>query len=431
MAPERRERGRGRGRRAQAAKAEILQPPVGEKTGLPAGYPALLEDLKRRIRTAQVKAAVSVNRELIALYWQIGKSIVERQAAEGWGRSVVDRLARDLQRAFPGMEGFSPRNIWRMRSFYVAWTAEVLAQPARDFGGSILAQPVRESRGASKLSQPVRVLARKILPQAAAELGRELLQQAVAELDGKFLPQAAAEIPWFHNIMLIEKVKDPQVRLWYARQAVEHGWSRAVLVHQIESNLFKRQGKAITNFRAALPPPQSDLAEQVLKDPYNFEFLTLTADARERELEQGLLVHLRKFLLELGAGFAFVGQQYHLEVGDEDFYIDLLFYHLRLRCFVVIDLKMERFKPEFAGKMNFYLSAVDNLLRHKGDRPSIGLILCKQKNRVVVEYTLRDTRKPIGVSAYRVTERLPGRLKGRLPTQGELEAELGTRRDRQ
>jgi predicted nuclease of restriction endonuclease-like (RecB) superfamily len=204
-----------------------------------------------------------------------------------------------------------------------------------------------------------------------------------------------------------------------------------VLVHQIESGLFQRQGKAITNFQATLPPPQSDLAEQVLKDPYNFDFLTLAADARERELQQDLLAHLRKFLLELGAGFAFVGEQHHLEVGGEDFYIDLLFYHLRLRCFVIIDLKMQPFKPEFAGKMNFYLSAVDDLLRHKDDQPSIGLILCKNKNRLVAEYALRDTRKPIGVSAYQITQRLPERLKGSLPTVEELEAELGQKGERQ
>lgn len=361
---------------------------VARMAGLPAGYPALLDELKRRIRAVQLKAAVSVNRELIALYWDIGKSIAERQRGEGWGKSVVDRLAKDLERAFPGMEGFSPSNIWRMRSFYLAWTEEVLARPARDDGDSILAQPARE-------------------------------------LDGQSLPQAAAGIPWFHNVVLIEKLKDPAARLWYAWQTLEHGWSRAVLVHQIESGLFTRQGKAVTNFEATLPPPQSDLAQQVLKDPYNFDFLTLAADARERELEQGLLAHLRKFLLELGAGFAFVGEQHHLEVGGEDFYLDLLFYHLRLRCFVVIDLKMEPFKPEFAGKMNFYLSAVDDLLRHKDDQPSIGLILCKERNRLVVEYALRDTHKPIGVSAYRITQRLPQRLKGSLPTVEQLEAELG------
>jgi predicted nuclease of restriction endonuclease-like (RecB) superfamily len=364
--------------RGKTAGAGIVQRAVPRVTGLPPGYPALLDELKQRIRAVQLKAAVSVNRELIALYWHIGKSIAERQKSEGWGKSVVDRLAGDLQREFPGVSGFSPQNIWYMRAFYLGWTDDV-----------------------------------------------RNLQQPVGELDGQNLPQPVAEIPWGHNIQLITKLRSPGVRLWYARQTFEHGWSRAVLVHQIESDLFKRQGKAVTNFQATLPPPQSDLAQQVLKDPYNFDFLTLDADARERELEQGLLAHLRKFLLELGAGFAFVGEQHHLEVGGEDFYIDLLFYHLRLRCFVVIDLKMEPFKPEFAGKMNFYLSAVDDLVRHKGDQPSIGLILCKEKNRLVVEYALRDTHKPIGVSAYRTTHRLPQRLKGSLPTVEQLEAELG------
>jgi len=372
MAPER------RARRGKTATSEIVERPAARVAGLPPGYPALLDELKARIRAVQLKAAVSVNRELIALYWHIGKSIAERQRSEGWGKSVVDRLAHDLQREFPGVSGFSPQNIWYMRAFYLGWTDDV-----------------------------------------------RNLQQPVGELDGRNLPQPAAEIPWGHNIQLITKLKDPAVRLWYARQTLEHGWSRAVLVHQIESDLFRRQGKAVTNFQATLPPPQSDLAQQVLKDPYNFEFLTLAADARERELQQGLLAHLRKFLLELGAGFAFVGEQYHLEVGGEDFYLDLLFYHLRLRCYVVIDLKMEPFKPEFAGKMNFYLSAVDDLLRHEDDQPSIGLILCREKNRLVVEYALRDTRKPIGVSAYRITARLPERLRGSLPTVGQLEAELG------
>ncbi|MBI3970068.1 MAG: DUF1016 domain-containing protein [Chloroflexi bacterium] len=365
-----------------------MRRPVARTIGLPAGYPALLDELKQRIRAAQLKAAVSVNRELIALYWHIGRSIAERQRTAGWGKSVVDRLAADLQRAFPGMDGFSPSNIWRMRAFYLAWTEVVLVQP------------VGEPSGPSNLAQPVR------------------------DLDVAVPPADVTAIPWGHNIILLEKIKDPATRLWYARQTVEHGWSRAVLVHQIESGLIQRQGKAITNFQATLPPPQSDLAQQVLKDPYNFDFLTLAVDARERELEQDLLAHLRKFLLELGAGFAFVGEQHHLEVAGEDFYIDLLFYHLRLRCFVVIDLKMERFKPEFAGKMTFYLSAVDDLLRHKDDQPSIGLILCKEKNRLVVEYALRDTRKPIGVSAYRLTERLPERLKDSLPTVEQLEAEL-------
>ncbi|HLF05620.1 MAG TPA: PDDEXK nuclease domain-containing protein [Thermoplasmata archaeon] len=348
-------------------------------SGVPAGYPAFLKDLKERIRATQVKAAISVNRELIELYWHIGKSVVKKQKSEGWGKSVVSRLASDLMNEFPGTSGFSPQNLWKMRAFYLAWTDEV-----------------------PNLSQPVR------------------------ELDGANLPQAVADLPWGHNTELIFKVKDPFQRIWYAHQTVIHGWSRSVLVHHIESGLFRRQGKAVTNFHATLPPPQSDLAEQVLKDPYNFDFLTLTPEAHEREMERGLLAHLRKFLLELGTGFAFVGEQHHLEVGGEDFYIDLVFYHLRLRCFVVIDLKTEPFKPEFAGKMNFYLSAVDDILRHAEDRPSIGLILCRDRNKLVAEYALRDLRKPIGVAGYRLMERLPADLEGSLPTVEEIEAELWT-----
>jgi predicted nuclease of restriction endonuclease-like (RecB) superfamily len=359
-------------RRVQSA--QMSRHPKGE---LPPGYGPFLEDLKSRIQAARVKAAVSVNRELIALYWNIGKSIVERQRAEDWGKAVVERLAADLQRAFPGIEGFSSRNIWRMRAFYLAWTEEV-----------------------GKLPRPV------------------------AGADGQSLPQPVAEIPWGHNVWLLEKIKEPGERLWYAQGTLAHGWSRAVLAHQIETGLYRRQGKAVTNFERLLPPPQSDLAQQTLKDPYVFDFLMLSEDARERDLERGLVAHIRKFLLELGVGFAFVGSQVHLEVEDEDFYLDLLFYHLRLGCFVVIDLKMEPFKPEFAGKMNFYLSAVDARFRHPGDQPSIGIILCKTRKRLIAEYALRNTRTPIGVSEYTLTRTVPSELKSSLPSVRELEKEL-------
>jgi predicted nuclease of restriction endonuclease-like (RecB) superfamily len=238
--------------------------------------------------------------------------------------------------------------------------------------------------------------------------------------------QLVAQIPWGHNVRLLDSVKDPAEREWYVRKTVEHGWSRAVLELQVESGLYRRQGKSATNFTRTLPPPQSDLAGQVLKDPYNFDFLTLADDAREREVQKGLLAHVRQFLLELGAGFAFVGEYVHLEVGGEDFYVDLLFYHLKLRAFLVVDLKVRPFEPEFAGKMNFYLSAVDDLLRHPDDRPSIGLILCKDGNRAVAEYALRDIAKPVGVSSYvtRLVESLPADLRGSLPTVAQLEAEL-------
>ena len=330
-------------------------------------YEAFLRDLKARIGSAQVRAALAVNRELVLLYWQMGRAIDEKQQQHGWGDKVLERLASDLRSAFPGVEGFSRRNIYRMRAFYRAYPVEA-----------------------------------------------------------EFVPQPVAQIPWGHNIWLLEKVKDNKARLWYAHQTVENGWSRAVLTHYIETQLYERQGKAITNFERVLPSPQSDLAQQLLKDPYNFDFLTLGKDAHEKHLEAGLLQHIREFLLELGQGFAFVGSQYPLHVGDNDFFIDLLFYHLKLRCYVVIDLKMRAFEPEYAGKMNFYLSAADDLLRHEGDAPSIGIILCKTKDTAVAEYALRGIDKPIGVSEHftaELTRSLPDNLKSELPTIEKLEAE--------
>jgi predicted nuclease of restriction endonuclease-like (RecB) superfamily len=329
---------------------------------VPLGYAELLESLKDRIRRTQVRAAVAASRELIRLYWDIGREIVQRQGQEGWGSKVIDRLAADLRRAFPGIAGFSRTNIHRARAFYLAYTK----------GLTIVPQPVGQ-----------------LLGEAAG---------IAPSPDGVNLPQVVAEIPWGHNAVLLEKLRDSTQRQWYAEKVVQHGWSRAVLVHQIELDLYGREGRAITNFAETLPPVQSDLAQQILKDPYVFDFLTLTDEARERELQRGLLEHLRDFMVELGVGFAFVGSQYHLEVDERDYYIDLLFYHLRLRAFVVVDLKVQEFKPEFAGKMNFYLSAVDDLLRHPNDQSSIGIILCKVRDTVTVEYTLRDAKKPIGVS---------------------------------
>jgi len=370
---------------------------------LPENYPALLKELKARIRQAQIKAALSVNRELIKLYWETGRSIVLRQSVAGWGSAVIERLASDLQKVFPDLKGFSPRNIWRMRSFYLAY-----------------------SRDSAILTQPASELHRGSSPGFAGGKTTEL-KLVRQEVDGQNLPQFAAEIPWFHNVILIEKLKDPIQRWWYGRQTIEQGWSRAVLVHQIESGLYQRQGKAITNFRRTLPPLQSDLAEQVLKDPYNFDFLTIDARAREKELERNLMNHLQRFLVELGVGFAFAGKQVPMEIGGEVFYLDLLFYHLRLRCFVVIELKARPFKPEFAGKMNFYLSAVDDLLRHPDDQPSIGIIICQSKNKIIAEYALRDLSKPIGVSEYKLTRSLPREFKSSLPRIEDLEKELSRR----
>ena len=238
------------------------------------------------------------------------------------------------------------------------------------------------------------------------------------------MQQVVAQIPWGHNIRILDHVQGAAERQWYIRQTIQNGWSRNILVHQIESGLYRRQGKALTNFTRTLPAAQSELAQQVVKDPYNFDFLTLVPEARERELQRSLVEHIRDFLLELGVGFAFVGSQYPVEIGGQELRIDLLFYHVRLRAFVVIELKVGDFQPEFAGKMNFYLSAIDDLLRQPNDRPSIGMVLCNSKNRVVAEYALRDLRKPVGVSEYRITEALPKRLRGSLPTIEELEAEL-------
>ena len=337
---------------------------------VPVGYDQLVQDLKTRIREAQVRASLAVNRELVMLYWNIGRAILEEQQRHGWGAKVIDRLAADLRREFPNMSGFSPRNLKYMRRFAEQWPDDAIVQ------------------------------------------------------------EALAQITWYHNIALLEKLESNDLRLWYARKTVNNGWSRNVLVLQIESGLHKRLGQAPTNFERALPTPQSDLAQQLIKDPYNFDFLTLADSAHERDLERGLLDHLRDFLLELGQGFAFLGSQYHLQIGtgtpdEDDFYLDLLFYHVKLHCYVVVDLKMEAFKPEHAGKMNFYLAVVDDLLKSENDAPSIGLILCKNKSNLQVEYALRGVNAPLGVSEFRVLEALPPELQSSLPTIEQLEAELG------
>lgn len=363
---------------------------------LPGDYEQFIGELKAQIAAAQTRAALAVNGELIRLYWTVGKEIHERQQAEGWGSQVIDRLAADLGRAFPGLEGFSRTNIYRMRAFFQAWRLDdrIVPQPVGQFPLPPTPPPVD-----SVVPQPV----------------------------GQFpagLPAEVAEIPWGHNIALVEKLGDRDQRLWYARQTIENGWSRAVLVHQIETGLYERQGQAVTNFDRTLPPPQSDLLRQVLKDPYSFDFLTIAAEADERVLERTLLAHIRQFLLELGSGFAFIGSQHHLEVGGQDYYLDLFFYHILLRSFVVIDLKVEAFKPEFAGKMNFYLSAVDAQYRGAHDAPTVGIILCKEKNNIIVEYALRDTTKPIGVAEYRIGQVLPPEVRDALPSPEQLQAEL-------
>jgi predicted nuclease of restriction endonuclease-like (RecB) superfamily len=333
-------------------------------TTLPDGYADWLAELKNRIHSAQQRATLAVNRHLVLLYWQIGRDILTRQAEQGWGAKVIERLAHDLRTTFPEMKGFSRANLMYMRAFAEAWPEE------------------------------------------------QIVQQAVGQL------------PWGHNLVLLTRLKQPEQRLVYARAAIEHGWSRNVLNIHIETRLLERTGKAVTNFSERLPAPGSDLARESLKDPYLFDFLGVGKEADEREIESALVRHITQFLLELGAGFAFVGRQVHLEVGGDDFFIDLLFYHLKLRCYVVIELKADKFKPEHLGQLGFYLTALDRQVKAEQDNPSIGLLLCKSKNKVVAEYALGDKTQPMGIAEYKLLESLPEPLQTSLPSIEQIENEL-------
>jgi predicted nuclease of restriction endonuclease-like (RecB) superfamily len=349
-------------------------------------FTALLAEVKDRIQSSQMRAVLTVNAELVRLYWDIGRIIHERQKIEGWGAAVIPRLALELHNELPELKGFSERNIKRMLMFYREYPSPDQILP----------------RAATKLHTPEKV------PQPVAQLTNTLFWS----------------LPWAHHIILMEKVKDLSSRRWYMEQTLANGWSRNILAMQIEAQAHVGHGKAITNFDKLLPAPQSDLARQTLKDPYIFDFLTLEEPFHERELETSLIRHLEKFLLELGQGFAFVGRQYRLDVAGEDFYIDLLFYHLRLRAFIVIDLKKGKYKPEYAGKLNFYCNVVNDCMRHPEDQPTIGLILCQSRDSVLAEYSLSGIDKPIGVSTYELTRNLPRELKSSLPSIEEIEAEL-------
>lgn len=331
---------------------------------LPPDYGPWLADLKERIHAAQQRAALAVNRELVLLYWQIGREILARQGQEGWGTKVIERLAQDLRNAFPDMKGFSRSNLMYMRAFAEAWP------------------------------------------------------------DASIVQQAVGQLPWGHNLVLLTKLKTAEQRLAYAGRAIEHGWSRNVLAIHIERRLLEREGKAVTNFDLRLAPPGSDLARESIKDPYLFDFLGIGEEAGERAIEDALVQHISRFLIELGAGFAYVGRQVPLEVGGEDFYIDLLFYHLKLRCFVVIELKAGAFKPEHLGQLGFYLSAIDRDMKSPHDNPTIGLLLCKTKNKVVAEYALGDKTQPMGIAEYRLEESLPAELQTSLPSIEAIEQAL-------
>ncbi len=374
-------------------------------------YKELLTAVKERIRSSQIKAAFSVNTALIELYWNIGEMIAQNQALFEGRNNYVDQLAKDIQSEFPGIKGFSKRNLFIIRSFYLFYSrisVQQLAALTRN-QQSIIQQPVGLLPSHDSI-EPVQ--------QDAA------LSKVVANQSLTIVQQLVALIPWGHHILLLSKVKDPEEALFYIHQTIEYNWSRSILTLQIEQDLYSRQGKAITNFNTTLSEQQALMAQQMLKDPYNFGFLTLEPQVQEIEIEKQLTDHITKFLLELGKGFAFIGRQYPMEVGDKDYRLDLLFYHIRLRCFVVIDLKTGEFTPEFAGKMNFYLSAVDDQLRTESDQPSIGIILCKSKNKIEVEYALRDMNKPIGVSEFIITQALPAELKSTMPTVEEFENEL-------
>ena len=333
-------------------------------------YKTFIKELKSKIQTAQIRASVKVNEELLKLYWEIAKMIVLKQQDAKWGDGIIEQISKDLKYEFPNLKGFSVTKIKYMRNWYIFWT--------------------KENR-----------------PQVVDEIFK---------------------IPWGHNREIVTKVKDQDEALFYIEKTIENGWSRAVLVHQIESRLYKREAKALSNFSKKLPSPQSDLAKATLKDPYVFDFLNLTQKHNEKELENALVEDITNFLLELGNGFAFIGRQYRLEIDGDEFFIDLLFYHVKLKCYVVVELKTVKFKPEFAGQLNFYVSAVNGELKEENDNPTIGILICKSKNKTVVEYALNSIENPIGVSEYQLMRELPNSFKSALPSIEEIEAKLGDKK---
>lgn len=347
-------------------KDKVIFPVAPSEMEMSSNYASMLSDLKNRIRQERLRVVLSSNTALVLLYWDIGNTILKKQKQEGWGAKVIDRLSADLSKEFSDMKGFSQRNLNYMRAFAAAWP------------------------------------------------------------DKSIMQQLAAQIPWFHNCILIDRVEGKIAREWYIRKIIEHGWSRNILAMQIDLQLYQREGKALNNFSSALPPVDSDMANQVFKDTYIFDFLGTADTRREKEVEQALVDHVQHFLLELGQGFAFVGRQVHLELGESDFYLDLLFYHLRLRCYVVIELKAGKLDPGHVGKLNMYLSVVDDVLRHPDDKPTIGLLLVRQKSKMVAEYALRGYAKPIGIAQWetQITRTLPEELKSSLPSIEEIENEL-------
>ncbi len=368
-------------------------------------YQNLLNSLKEKIRHSRLKAAMAVNFELLKIYWDIGNAIITQQKKEGWGAKIIDRLAADLKAEFPDFKGLSIRNLKYMRAFAEAYPDFLIVQtPAAqldrtNFDGEIV----------------------QVLP---AQIERTNNPSGTKINENEFVQHPAAQITWSHNQVLLDKIKDPSVRLFYMQQTITNGWSRDVLVLQIENNLFSRQGKAVNNFPHTLPAPDSDLAIQTFKSPYVFDFLTLSEAVRERDIERGLTEHLKKFMLELGRGFAYVGNQYNLNVEDDDYFLDLLFYNYHLHCFVVFELKIGEFKPEFAGKLNFYINTINGQIKGAEDKPTIGILLCKTPNDTVVKYSLQGIKTPMGVAEYKIAKALPKQLRSEMPSVQELEKAL-------
>jgi len=356
-------------------------------------YSAWLKEIKIKIRSTQLKAALSANSVLILFYWNLGENISKKLAENAWGTKVINQLSIDLRSEFPDMQGFSRTNLYYAKKFYEYFSTFLDCD--------------------------------QIVPRAGGQKKSTIESRYEARKAPLIVHQIGGQLPWSHIKIILDKLSNHKETLFYIAQTIENGWSRDVLALQIKSDLFARQGKAITNFKHTLPTPQSDLAQQTIKDPYTFDFMTMTQPYNERDIENQLVEHITKFLLELGKGFAFVGRQYHLEVGKTDYYLDLLFYHIKLKCYVVIELKNTKFIPEYAGKLNFYLSAVDTLLKADADNPTIGILLCRDKNKIETEFALRDINKPMGVSEFTLTEVLPKELKGSMPTVEEIEADIG------
>lgn len=365
-------------------------------TKLTKNYSSILKGLKEKIKQAQMQASLTANSQLLALYWEIGRAILEQQGEEGWGTQVIGRLSKDLRAEFPDMKGLSERNLVYMQSFAAAY-------------------PLITQQAVAKIKAPKKVKKSTGL----------ITQQPVAEMQFNGIKQhPVIQLPWGHNCVILDKIKTAEARLFYAAKTLENGWSRDVLMLQIKNNLYKRQGKAISNFEYTLPKEQSDLARETLKNPYVFDFLSFGEEMQERDLEKALIQHIKKFMLELGRGFSYVGNQYNLNVKGDDYFLDLLFYNYHLHCFVVFELKIGAFKPEYAGKLNFYVNTIDEQIKGKEDKPTIGVLLCKTPNDTVVQFALKGIKTPMGVADYELAKALPKKLKGEMPSIEELEAEI-------